>query len=108
MKLTGIAKENEGSSSISFDIISKGGQKIGSINLPEGYTVQDLQFAMWDAGAKAVKYMSKVVTRDATPGSINLDVYVKGTRTPSFGLKQNVSSVAFGNVANMFKLETVG
>lgn len=92
---------------ISFDIISRAGQKLGNINLPSNYSAVDLQFAMWDAGVKAVKHMSKVVTRDATPGSINLDVYVKGTRTPSFGLKQNVSSVAFGNVANMFKLENV-
>ncbi len=102
------ATDTINSSNISFDIISKGGQKLGTISLPQGFTAIDVQFAMWDAGVKAVKNMAKLVTRDATPGSVNLDVYVKGTRTPSFGLKQNVSSIAFGNVANMFKLETVG
>lgn len=102
------AINNINSSNISFDVISKGGNKIGTITLPAGYTVQDVQFAMWDLGAKAVKYMSKIVTRDTSPGSMSLDVYVKGTRTPSFGLKQNISAVAFGNVANLFSLDTVG
>lgn len=100
-------------SSITFDVIGRDGKKIGQITVPRDAATAtrvaavDVQFAMWDLGVAAVKFMSKLVVRDASEGSIAMDVYVKGTRTPSFGLKQNLSAVAFGNVANLYKLETV-
>jgi hypothetical protein len=91
-------------STISFDVMSKNGTKLTTIKLEPGYKDVDVQFALWDAGIVAAKFMARVVVRDATPGSLSLDVYIKGTRTPSYGLKQNLSSQTFGDVANLFKI----